>query len=204
MSLNESEIKSYYRQKLNEFEGSARGMDWKDIQSQHLRFEIISKYIDFLDIPTILDVGCGNGEFKSFTQAKRLDCSYTGIDIVPEMVDLTNQRFGDNTAVLSEIDDIGSNEYDFVIASGTFNAKLGVDKNTWHTFFFENITQMFRACKKAIVFNCMSHRVDYTYDRLFYLSEKEVSDFVFEFLSRRYIVDHSYPLFEMTVAIFKP
>lgn len=203
MNINFEEIQSYYQNKLKEFGGSAQGMDWKNEDTQYLRFEIIARYIDFTQNPTILDVGCGNGEFLNFCKRKELSCKYTGMDIVPEMVALTNQRFGEGTAFEGELLSMQQNAYDYVIASGTFNAKLTTDELAWQPYLYQNIKKMFELGNQATVFNCMTSFVDYRYDRLYYVSPDEIGGFAVQNLSRRFIIDHSYPLYEMTIAIFK-
>lgn len=203
MNVNFEEIKSYYQKKLSEFGGSAQGMDWKNEDTQYLRFDIIARYIDFSQNPTILDVGCGNGEFLNYCKKKKLSCNYSGIDIVPEMVAITNERFGPGTAFEGELISLPTKSYDYVIASGTFNAKLTVDESTWEAYLYKNIKRMFELSNKATLFNCMTSFVDYRYDRLYYVSPDEIGNFAVKDLSRRFIIDHSYPLYEMTVAIFK-
>lgn len=195
---------NYYRDKLRQFGSSAEGMDWKNGDTQYLRFEIIARYIDFSGNLSLLDVGCGNGEFLSFVQKKNLSINYTGIDVVPEMVAMTNERFGKGTAITGELSVLNQDDlFDYVIASGTFNAKLSVSDDAWREYFYENILSMFNHSKRGIIFNCMTSFVDYTYDRLYYPTAKELSEFAVKNLSRKFIIDHSYPLYEQTVAIYK-
>ncbi|WP_299550011.1 class I SAM-dependent methyltransferase [Seonamhaeicola sp.] len=198
------EIKKYYKDKFESFGHTAQGMDWKDKASQYLRFEIISKYMDFNSSPTILDVGCGSSEFLNFCLINKLQCNYKGLDITEEMVASSNNRFGPNTAVLGDLFTFQSNEqFDYVIASGTFNAKLNSDNENWKLFFYDNLLKMFEKSKKGIVFNCMSEHVDWTYDRLYYPNISNLTAFIVEKLSRKFVIDHSYDLYEMTVYISK-
>ena len=202
MQIDHTEVRAYYRQKLEEFGGSARGMDWKNEDSQRLRFQVIAKYMDFDRNPSVLDVGCGNGEFLEFCRQAKLPCRYTGLDIVPEMVALTNRRFGAGTAIEGELSGV-EGRYDYVIASGTFNAKLSAQDRIWRAYLHGSIEKMFALCNEAIVFNCMTSHVDYRYDRLYYASPDEISALAVGCLSRRFLIDHSYPLYEMTVAVYK-
>jgi len=204
MKFDLREVESYYIEKLREFGGNAKGMDWKNEDTQYLRFEMISRYINFSRIPSILDVGCGNSEYLNFCNKKSLSCKYNGLDIIPEMVKLSNERYDKIVAKQGDLESIqGTEKYDYVIASGTFNAKLNATEGEWREYFFRNLKIMFDLSETGMVFNCMSHHVDYRYDRLFYLSDAEISNFIVSRLSKKYIIDHSYPLFEMTIAVFK-
>jgi len=202
--VNFKEIKTYYKDKFKEFGSAAEGMDWKDEESQYLRFEIISKYIDFSTNPSILDVGCGSSEFLNFCLKNKHECLYKGLDITEEMVTASNNRFGDGTAVLGDLISFEPNDlFDYVIASGTFNAKLSLDIDNWKNFFYDNLLKMYQMSNKGIIFNCMTEHVDWTYERLYYPSISDLTRFITENLSRKLIVDHSYDLYEMTISVSK-
>ena len=202
--MNTEEIEKYYKDKFKSFGPSAEGMDWKDQSSQYLRFEIISKYIDYTNKPSILDVGCGSSEFLNFCKINNLGCEYKGLDLIQEMVDASNERFGPDTAILGDLDAIGTmDNFDYIIASGTFNAKLTFDNEHWKNFFYDSLEKMFEKSNKGIVFNCMTEHVDWTYDRLFYPSLSDITKFIVQKLSRNFMVDHSYNLYEMTIFVSK-
>src|SRR5690606_12906148 len=104
---------------------TAEGMDWKNQETQYLRFERIANFIDFNRNPSLLDVGCGNSEFLVYCESNKLFCNYLGLDIVEQMVTLSNQRFKKEVAVCGDLFSINDlTKYDYLIASGTFNAKL--------------------------------------------------------------------------------
>jgi cyclopropane fatty-acyl-phospholipid synthase-like methyltransferase len=202
--VNLDEVAEYYRDKLQRFGGTAQGMDWKNEETQLLRFEVISRYIDFSSNPSVLDVGCGNGEFYNYCAARKLNINYKGIDVVPEMVKLANERFKKNIAQVSGLTDLSASEqFDYVIASGTFNTKLTSDEAEYEKYFYENIDCMYKHAKRAAIFNCMTSHVDYRYDRLYYADIAALGEYAVKNLSRHFIIDHSYPLYEMTMAIFR-
>jgi cyclopropane fatty-acyl-phospholipid synthase-like methyltransferase len=202
--MNFKNIQDYFEEKVLIFGNNAKGMDWKDEKSQHLRFEIIANYIDFNENTTILDVGCGNGEFFNYTKVQKKNVTYNGIDISNIMVDITNKRFGKNTAEISTVQDINKHKkYDYIISSGTFNACLDIKKNIWEVLFFESLNKMFQQTKKRVVVNFMSEIVDYKYKRLYYPKISKLSRYVCENLTRNFIIDHSYDLYEATIIIDK-
>lgn len=199
------DVESYFREKLSGNGPTARGVDWKDEASQHLRFDIINRQIDFAHRPSILDVGCGTAEYLNHAALNGLSIEYLGIDIVEEMVRCANDRFGPQTALLGDVfTDFQGRAFDHVIASGTFNAKLGTRSSDWRRFFYDNLTRMFELCRRSLVFNCMSPRVDFKYRRLYYPDAGDLVKFIVQNLSRDFVIDHSYPLYEMTVSVTKP
>ncbi len=199
-----SESINYYRDKIKQFGSTAEGMDWKNIDTQYLRFDIISRYIDFSSHPSVLDVGCGNGEFLNYTKDHSRSIQYTGLDAVSEMVQLTNERFGNDSAIEADLLSWNTDKkFDYVIASGTFNAKLSSTDEEWKSYFYGNLKKMYDLANVAIIFNCMTSHVDYKYDRLYYPTPDELTDFAVKNLSRNFILDHSYPLYEVTMVVFK-
>lgn len=199
-----SKTVEYYRGKLAQHGNSPEGMDWKDRASQYLRFEVIARYIDFTRHPSVLDVGCGSGEFFQFCIDRGKDIDYQGMDVCPEMVDACRQRFGSHIAVEGQALDLRSmpKTYDYVIASGTFNAKLETSEDDWRVYFHDSLRSMYDRCRVALIVNMMTCFVDYRYDRLYYARPDEVAHLAVSQMSRDFVLDHSYPLFEMTLAVF--
>ena len=199
------DVAKYYAARYRAFGDSARGMDWKDEASQSLRFEVLARHVDWSREPSVLDVGCGNGELLAFCRARDLPVRYLGIDVCEDMVLACQRRFGSDAAALASPADLGRLgwSFDYVLASGTFNVKQDADEAVWARYFRQSMVQMFAACRTATVFNVMSSRVDYRYDHLYYLDPGEVPALADLCDTRRFTVDHSYPLFEMTVALLR-
>lgn len=196
---------AYYQSKLAEHGAGARGMDWKDEATQRLRFEVIARSIDFSGTPSILDVGCGAGAFFDFCRERGHGIRYLGVDVVPEMVAACRQKHGEESAMLGTTADLlaRAERYDYVIASGTFNAKLDAPEHEWREYFHANIRAMFDLCRVAAIVNMMTCFVDYRYDRLYYATPDEIGTLAVQHMSRRFVIDHNYPLYEMTATIFR-
>lgn len=120
-SLPEQAI-SWYAGKVREFGFDHRGLGFRTRSSQRKRFEALEEIGD-LDGASLLDVGCGFGDFLVYLQARGVRCEYTGLDACEPMIERCRQRFlpaqgrfivGD--ALVFEPDD----GYDYVVASGLF------------------------------------------------------------------------------------
>ncbi len=199
---NKKKIVDYYQKQVEEYGFGAKGMDWKNEETQDLRFEIINRYIDFFNTPSVLDVGCGGGGYLGYCKKKELDFIYKGIDIVPDMIDQVNSIYGYDKAQLTSIENVSEN-FDYVIASGTYNAKLDSKTNDWETYVFESIENMFKISNKKVILNLMTPHVDYEYDRLYYPDLSKLTSFIVEKMTRNFLIDHSYDLYELTLVIHK-
>jgi SAM-dependent methyltransferase len=197
------DVADYYTARYRSFGDSARGMDWKDEASQRLRFEVLTRHLDLRGTPSLLDVGCGNGELLSFLEERGIGVHYLGIDVCPEMVEACQRRFGANAAALASTADLAARGWtaDYVVASGTFNVKQATADAVWRRYLQRAVCDMYAACRIATVFNIMSARVDRRYDHLYYLEPGQAPAFAEVCGTRRFLVDHSYPLFELTVTL---
>jgi cyclopropane fatty-acyl-phospholipid synthase-like methyltransferase len=195
----------YYRAKLAEHGPGAKGMDWKDESAQRLRFEGVARHIDFAKKPSVLDVGCGSGAFVDFCRERGFQLHYTGIDVCPEMVAACNERHGAGTARLATAGDLATwtEQFDYVMATGTFNTKFDASELQWREFFHANLRAMFRVCRLATVVNMISCFVDYRYDRLYYATPDEIARLAIEHMSRRFLLDHSYSPYDMTAVFYR-
>ncbi|HKD99673.1 MAG TPA: class I SAM-dependent methyltransferase [Planctomycetota bacterium] len=195
----------YYRRSYLAHGDSAAGMDWKDRASQTLRFDVIARHMDFSGRPSVLDVGCGNGEFLQHCRERGLGIRYLGADVCPEMVAACRRRFGDDAAVEASAHEIErvDGAFDYVIASGSFNAKRDATPEAWRRYFEACLAAMHRKCSRALIVNMMTGYVDFEAPHLYYVRPAALLDFVVAHLGRRFVLDHSYPLWEMTLVVAK-
>lgn len=63
-------------------------------RSQWYRFEMFSRYHE-LQCASVLDVGCGVGDFYTYSHKLAPTVSYTGVDLSESMVERCRQRFPD-------------------------------------------------------------------------------------------------------------
>ncbi|NNC84349.1 MAG: class I SAM-dependent methyltransferase [Flavobacteriales bacterium] len=199
---NEERIIGYYQEKLSESGFTAKGVDWKDEESQELRFEVINRYIDLDVSPSVLDVGCGAGSYYAYCKSLGKEIAYTGLDIVPEMTEHVKATHPEVQVYLGPIDDF-TEAHDYVIASGTFNASIGTDMEAWASYVKSSILKMHQLARKAVIINLMSPYVDYTYERLYYPDLNELTRFLIDNCGRDWVIDHDYELYEFTLMIRK-
>ena len=182
-----------------------QGTFHNDVATQHLRFERLLRPI----LPyagegfSIHDVGAGPADLHRYLEESAIRHAYSGSEIVPEMVEIALRKFNGITMHCRDIAQAPSGErYDFVVLSGTFNMPGGVPSGDWKAFVLETIRKMFAMCRRGISFNFLTTYNTFSDPQLFYLDPLEMADFCIKELSRFTQLDHSYPLYEGTIAVF--
>jgi SAM-dependent methyltransferase/RimJ/RimL family protein N-acetyltransferase len=108
--------------RLAEFGAGHRALDWGSESGQRRRFEMLAA-IGIGDGASVLDVGCGLGDFNSWLIRAGRDVRYTGLDVTPALLERAAANHPDSEFVLASILDPGVLEgrsFDYVVASGLF------------------------------------------------------------------------------------
>jgi len=154
---------------------------------------------------SICDVGSGVCDLHKYLKDLGVEHSYTGIEIVPEMVSRARELH--TTARVLNLDFLDNSFdecFDFVVLSGTFNLPGQTPADQWEQFIFDMITQMYDRAKIGIAFNALTTYTSFRSDQLFYLEPERVLSFIQSRLSRFCALNSAYPLFEVTYTVFKP
>jgi SAM-dependent methyltransferase len=170
---------------------------------QFLRFHQLTTDWDMNGV-SILDVGCGFGDFIKYLDFQGIaNYSYTGIDIMEEFIAEGRKRYSaDNVSFLHGdfLDHDFEDNYDYAIASGTFNLKMdGVDG---YDYIYKNMTKMFALSTRAVSIDFISNKVDYAHGHNFNSSPEKILSMAYT-LSRNVLLKNTYFPFEFSITIYK-
>jgi hypothetical protein len=154
---------------------------------------------------TICDVGSGVCDLNKFLQSKEIKYTYTGIEVVQEMVDAAKSIYPEITVINQDLlaEDY-QEKFDFCVLSGAFNLPGGTDRNDWHNFIFAMIEKMYALSNIGISFNALTVYSTFNSQDLFYLDPKITLDYIKKNLTRHCQIMMSSPLFEDTYVALKP
>ncbi|MEN8161169.1 MAG: class I SAM-dependent methyltransferase [Myxococcota bacterium] len=196
-------VVAHYEAALRRHGPSARGVDWKDEESQQLRFALLSEVCD-LEGKSLHEIGAGVGHFCDFLREHRRSVDYSGSDLSEAMMEAARARHPDVCFERRDVlTDPPQRSYDVVACSGVFHVKLQHSEAEWLSFVHATLRRMFEMCRIAIAFNLMSDRVDFRSNDLFYADAGETLDFCRGELSRFVTLRHDYPLYEYTVYVYR-
>jgi SAM-dependent methyltransferase len=172
---------------------------WGSKQGQERRFRVLSEVGDFSG-KSLLDVGCGLGNLYAYLNSRKVQCTYTGVDINNRMIANAKERFRE--ADFKTLDILTQDDpwprYDFVILSGAFN--LSQDKQK--EFVRAMIQRMYQMARVAVAFNILSTKADFFEHGEYYARPGEMLDFCLT-LTRCVILRHDYMPHDFTVYMYR-
>jgi SAM-dependent methyltransferase len=121
---------------------------------------------------SVLDVGCGKGDFSSILRQHGV-YSYLGIDINPVVLDTARQRHPDELFLFADLlhDDV-NDHFDYSFCSGALTLKL-TDMDNYE--FLENmVTKMWELSKIGVVFNVLTDEGDPVNTDLFFYNPERI------------------------------
>ncbi len=87
--------KTFYQNNYNTHGVSAEGVAWDSVRTQKRRFSAIASCLGDVKNDTLVDAGCGFGDFYLYLKEKNnLPKSYTGLDLCEPMVKEAKVRTG--------------------------------------------------------------------------------------------------------------
>lgn len=198
-----NEVKAYYDAKIATFGATPQGVDWNSIESQELRFEILSRVINTNEHFSILDYGCGFGSMFAYFEEKFKKFDYFGYDLSDKMIEAANEKFSNKNAIFTN--QIPNQKVDYVIASGIFNIKLENTPENWLLYIQNTLKEINNLANKGFAFNILTSYSDLEYmkDYLYYANPTLIFDFCKTHFSRNVALLHDYDLYEFTIIVRK-
>lgn len=150
-----------YEKRLKETGYSPETLGWGRNGRQELRFAVLAELALQDHDSSVLDVGCGFGDLYDFLTHRGWRGHYTGLDIVPGLLEIAHQRHPGIDLREADITDpqVALDEYDFVISSGVFNAALPSGGNEAH--IESALKRMLQLSKQATCVDFLSGYVDF-------------------------------------------
>lgn len=144
-----------HRDSLHRFGHSPAALYWSSREVQELRFRELCD-IGIAAGDSLLDVGCGFADLKSWVERRRCPVRYTGLDLSPDLLEVATREHPDATLVCGDIFDLqtGSGPYDWVMLSGALNEALD-DEGSYAKAV---IARMYQLAGKGVAFNLLDAR----------------------------------------------
>jgi SAM-dependent methyltransferase len=199
-SPREIDASRWYAEKVARHGFDHRGLGFRTRSSQERRFEALLSLGDFHG-RSVLDVGCGFGDFLAYLRDHGIEPRYTGIDICEPMVRRCHERFEGVDAAFHVGDVLAwepGEAPDFVVASGIF----GLDSRDARARIRPTLRRMFGWARVGMAANFLSQRSLEPVENRVYVDPAEALEMGLA-LTPAVRLDHSYLPNDFTIHLEK-
>ncbi len=191
-------VKDYFKWRIEEHGSDLRALDWHSVESQRARFKVLTEIGD-LKGHSILDVGCGFGDFYGFLNESDIEFStYLGLDLVEEMIERARRKYPDAAFVAKNILQNIVEPFDYVLASGLFYLKL----ESWFSYTRSMLEEMFSICRLGVGVNFLNFYSEKHSPGSYYAFPATMLEVALE-LSQKVVLRCDYKPNDFTIYIYK-
>jgi SAM-dependent methyltransferase len=198
-------VARYYAARLAEHGPTPRGVDWNGPESHRLRHQQFLRLIDDPDA-SVLDLGCGFGDFLGFLRQMRHRGAFVGYDIAAAMIDEAKRLHGEGSDRRWCLGAVPDEQGDFAVASGIFNVKGDAPEDAWEPYVKDTIDVLARAGRRGFAFNMLSLSSDPGRRRpdLHYADPAATLNWCLSRYGRSVALLQDYGLYEFTLIVRSP
>jgi SAM-dependent methyltransferase len=175
--MHADDIRRYverYNRRLVEYGYDPRTLGWGGgCERQQLRFRIIHE-IGVAAEDSVLDVGCGFADLFGYLNSVGWHGRYAGVDINSALLEEARRQ---HPGVDVRFHDVShqpiDGTFDWVCASGVFNARLHHEDNLVH--IERTITTMFNTAAKGVACDFMSTYVDFVHPDAYHADPADIT-----------------------------
>lgn len=188
-----------YRERLEQYGVNDHRTIASGTKDRHwMRFQTLIEVGD-LRHASVLDLGCGTGDFVQFLEEKNIPVDYVGYDINPYLIAEAKKRFPNKHFEVKDIQLEDFPQFDFILGQAVFNFNLKHKDN------FEMVQEILKLCykhsHKGVAFDFISTYADFHPDYAYPYSPEAMFSFA-KTLTKRVTLRHDQPLFEFAIYLY--
>lgn len=151
--IEKHNIRQYHSIRLKDKSLSrSKMMGWTQKQVQQIRFNVFTTLIDFNSV-SVLDLGCGDGDFKAYLDARFSNFHYLGLDLHESFIKFANQRYREKEHTWfykADFTRCQLPKVDVVLACGALSYKC-----QYSNYYIDCIEHFYNSANKALIFNML-------------------------------------------------
>jgi SAM-dependent methyltransferase len=198
-----SQVASYYASRLEAHGPIPQGVDWNGVASHETRHRQFLRLLEGSPNASVIDLGCGYGDFLRFLRVAGHRGRFTGYDIAPSMIEKARELHGESDDHQWRTGAEPAEVADFAIASGIFNVKGDTPNEFWIRYVHQTLDILAQAGRCGFAFNVlsMSSDVDRRRPSLYYADPADMLDHCLSRYGRSVALLQDYGLYEFTVVV---
>lgn len=200
------ELFAFYQAKLKAHGlNDPQALSYNSRTTQELRFAQFLKLLPKNKLVTILDVGCGLGDFAEYLARHEYgNIKYTGLDIVPEMIAGAKQKQPNHNFICGDLFTTTLPIFDYVFSSGALNIIFTTpEEQPLH--IEQAILKLWSLTKTTLAFNLLNLHCQNQFEQdcqFFYSHPATILRFCQKITPRSQLVDN-YLDYDFTIAMEK-
>ncbi len=186
--FSKKQLLTFYNFHLKKFGDRPEALRWTP-KGQIKRYHTLAGIAPAADLnnSTVLDYGCGTGDFYRFLKRRSINVRYTGVDINENFINLARDKYPECTfRVISADGDELEGFYDYIFICGVFNLQVpGVEDDLRNT-----LVTLFKHCNRGLALNALSSHTPVKDPELHFTSPEGMIKFAIENLSPSVALRH--------------
>ena len=198
-------VAKFYTEKILTYGDSPKSLCQGKNNKADLRYASVAKHMQLNEKNiSVLDVGCGFGDFFYYLQRHGWSGTYLGIDITAEAIAIAKKKYAGVTFEVGDLyssypDDNKSGLFDYVISISAFTLKIASASSD--NYYSRCMEKMFLLSKKAcIISGIMSSYVDYQKEMAWHADPAAWFERAMQ-LTRCVVLDHSFLPYEFSLVL---
>ncbi len=196
--LGRKELLYFYNRHLKDFGNSPQAVRWTP-EGQRLRYEALLRIAGNISGKTILDFGCGKGDFYGFLKGKGVPVQYCGIDINDNLIAIAKQKYPETQFLVRDIEEEEfKHSFDIIFVCGVFNLRVaGIEESMNNV-----LKKLFILCREALHINLLTYYIAQRNVELFYVKPEKILSFALTELSPHVILRHGFLKEDLFISIY--
>jgi ubiquinone/menaquinone biosynthesis C-methylase UbiE len=196
--IDKEEIIQRYNSRLKEYGDDIRTLASGTEERRRIRYKVLSE-IGLLPRCSLLDIGCGFGDFYNYLSEQCIQMQYVGYDINPSLIEIAQTKYPIAQFEVKDIQTDPFPKFDYIVSTSSFNLRLNVQDN------YQFIEEIMRLCydhaKRGVAVDFLSSYVDFESPEAFHYKPETVFS-IAKKITKRVCLRHDYPLYEFCIYLY--
>jgi len=191
-------INERYNRRLAKWDHDIRTLASGTESHRDIRFRILRE-LGVSPGCSVLDIGCGFGDFYRYLSDNACNVQYVGYDINPKLIGIAKVKYPNAEFSVKDIQIESFPSFDFIVSTSTFNLTLKEEEN--YSFIKEVLKICFEHAKRGVAVDFLTTYSEFEVQDAFYYKPEKVFT-IAKKITKRVCLRHDYPLFEFCVYLY--
>lgn len=187
-----------YDERLNAHGASFSALASGTEERRATRFQILTE-VGITNGDSVLDLGCGFGDFAAYLTRKGVKVDYTGYDINPSLIEEAKRRYPDRSFEVRDVLEDEFPRFDYIVSSSCFNLCMIEGDN--YEFVDRILSTCYQHADKGVSIDFLTSYVDQVSAEGFHYEPERIFRMA-KSLTKRVVLRHDYPLFEFNIYLY--